>query len=121
MNKINQEIENNFNNNWRNIVISKNGLPDLDQIKKELFDYSNLIDRMSELTYYISNGLLSKPNYTIDALKSQVDDGINKFLEEQKNEILNILEQNKELESISYEGKKVYKIYGNVIEKIKEL
>lgn len=36
-----------------------------------------------------------------------------------KNQILKLLEQNKELESISHNGKKVYKIYGTVIEKIK--
>lgn len=38
-----------------------------------------------------------------------------------KEEILKLLEQNTELESISYNGKKVYKIYGNVIEKIMKL
>ena len=38
-----------------------------------------------------------------------------------KHEILSILKDNKELESISHNGKKVYKIYGTVIEKIKQL
>lgn len=38
-----------------------------------------------------------------------------------KVEILKLLEQNQELESISQNGRKVYKIYGTVIEKIKEL
>ena len=37
-----------------------------------------------------------------------------------KREIIKLLEENKELESVSYEGKKVYKIYGKVINKIKE-
>ena len=37
-----------------------------------------------------------------------------------KQEIIKLLEQNKELEAISYDGKKVYKIYGNAIEKINE-
>jgi hypothetical protein len=36
-----------------------------------------------------------------------------------KAEILKLLEENKELESISQKGKKVYKIYGSVIDKIK--
>jgi hypothetical protein len=37
-----------------------------------------------------------------------------------RREILRMLEQNKELESISHNGKKVFKIYGTVIEKIKK-
>jgi hypothetical protein len=36
-----------------------------------------------------------------------------------KLEILKTLEQNTELEAISQNGKKVYKIYGTVIDKIK--
>ena len=36
-------------------------------------------------------------------------------------QILKLLEQNTELESISHNGKKVYKIYGNVIDKIRKL
>ncbi len=35
-----------------------------------------------------------------------------------KKEILLLLEKNKELEAISQDGKKIYKIYGNVIDKI---
>ena len=38
-----------------------------------------------------------------------------------KAEILKLLEQNQELESISHNGRKIYKIYGTVIDKIKEL
>lgn len=37
-----------------------------------------------------------------------------------KNEIIKLLEENKELEAVSQNGKKVYKIYGNVIEKIRK-
>ena len=37
-----------------------------------------------------------------------------------KNSILDLIEQNKELESISYSGKECYKIYGTVIDKIKK-
>ena len=37
-----------------------------------------------------------------------------------KNEILELLEKNKELEFISHNGKKVYRIYGAVIDKIKK-
>lgn len=38
-----------------------------------------------------------------------------------KEAVLKLLEENKELEAVSFDGKKVYKIYGNVIEKIKKL
>jgi (p)ppGpp synthase/HD superfamily hydrolase len=38
-----------------------------------------------------------------------------------KKEVLRVLEENKELESVSYRGKKVYKIYGTIIKKIKKL
>lgn len=37
-----------------------------------------------------------------------------------KREIIKLLEQNKELEFVSYSGKKVYRIYDSVVEKIKK-
>ena len=38
-----------------------------------------------------------------------------------KNEVIKLLEEDLELDSISYNGKKVYKIYGTVIDKIRKL
>lgn len=92
------DIEDNFENNWREILMCDSNsdsaqfdMVNITQLKKELHDYSNLMDRMSELTDYISNGLLSKPNYTINVLKNQVDDGIRKGQEEFRKDIVGLL------------------------------
>ncbi len=84
------EIEGNWDNLWADIVYPDNKL-DLEQLKKELFDYSNLMDRMSEITDYISNGQLSKPTYDVGVLKNFHDEEIAKYCKELKKEVLAIL------------------------------
>ncbi len=80
---------------WQDLITNPDNSLNEEQIYKELGDYSDLMDRMTELTCYISGGLLSKPTYTIEVLKSQVDDEITKYCDELKNDILGILRANK--------------------------
>jgi hypothetical protein len=48
-------------------------------------------------------------------------DGFSDGQDAMKFKILKLLKENRELESISQNGKKVYKIYGTVIDEIKKL
>lgn len=61
---------------------------------------------------FISSDLISCDAYDRKAAKHGWDNC--------KAQILLLLEQNKELESISYSGRKLYKINGSIIDKIKK-
>ena len=44
------DIESNYNAVWKEILEKEDGSIDMEQLKKELFDFSNMIGRMSSLT-----------------------------------------------------------------------
>lgn len=50
-----------WDNFWKEIIV-KNGEVDIDQLKKELSDYSMLIKHLSEIYMELSGGCISKPN-----------------------------------------------------------
>ena len=50
-----------------------------------------------------------------------IDEAWKEGFDECKVKVLEIINSNKELESVSYSGKHIYKIYGNVVEKIEKL
>jgi len=75
------DYEKNYDEFWKNIV-EDNGELILNQIKRELFDYSVLMDNVSKVYCYATNGNLSKLNYdskiVIEQIKeAQYDDLIN--------------------------------------------
>ena len=54
--------EDNYNEFWKEIV-EKNGELDLNQIKKELSDYSFILDQLPKIYCHVTGGLLSKHMY----------------------------------------------------------
>lgn len=72
-----QEIETNWNRTWKEILELPDGSIDKEQLKKELMDFSDLIERMSSLTYTLTGGRLSYATYpqsTILFVKEEVDE-----------------------------------------------
>lgn len=60
---------------WKEILkLSVDGKIDIYQLKLELMDFDDMIDRMSFITDLISNSNLSKSTYTKDVLKDQYND-----------------------------------------------
>lgn len=55
--------EQEYNNFWKKIVENPDGSINKEQLMKELFDFSNMINNMCELAEYASCGMLSYPTY----------------------------------------------------------
>lgn len=55
------EIEEVFNQYWQDIVMP-NGEWDLEQVKKELYDYQQVMREVSEVYMYITMNEISYPN-----------------------------------------------------------
>jgi len=61
-----------YNEYWKDII-EKDGEVDMNQLKKELFDYSNLMDNASKVYCHITNGMMSKVNYAADTVIAEAD------------------------------------------------
>jgi hypothetical protein len=91
---------------------------------KVLYDLRyNGIDRINNDIGYTEENSVSCCRFCNTIKKTFKKDDFEKWLKHIKNcykeKILSFLLENRELEAISYSGKKVYKIYGSVIDKIK--
>ena len=54
-----KEINENYDNFWKEIVENPDGTLNLEQIKKELCDYSNIMDIVSKVYDHITGGRIS--------------------------------------------------------------
>lgn len=59
---------------WRDIVQRPDGTLDEDQVKRELYDYYNLILQAGEVYSHVTGGVLSKLNYTAGTVISAADE-----------------------------------------------
>jgi len=57
-----EEIEKNYQEFWKDIVENKDGTLNKEQVKKELFDYSMVMDNCSSAYSEMTGGEISKPN-----------------------------------------------------------
>lgn len=60
--------EENWNIIWKEILENPDGSINKEQLKLELADYSDMIDRMTTLTYRLTNGILSYPTYPVETI-----------------------------------------------------
>lgn len=72
---------------WKNIVTNKDGTLNLEQIKKELYDYSILLKNVSLIFDHITGGHISKPFTDPKAVMQQTDEHYRKIYEDEDPEI----------------------------------
>lgn len=77
----NYEIE--FNKFWHKIVCNKDGTLNEDSVKRELYDYTHLMGRMTVFIDYATGGMASKPNTDLEILKTLVDEHVEKLYGEE--------------------------------------
>lgn len=58
----------NWDEKWKALLQNSDGSINLEQLKLELADFEDLINRMTSLTYEVTGGLLSKPTYLVGAI-----------------------------------------------------
>jgi hypothetical protein len=61
-------VERDFEEFWRDIVTTGDGALDVDQVKRELYDYHRLMRDASRVYYEATGGQVSKPNTRPDAV-----------------------------------------------------
>ena len=66
-----------FNDFWKGIVCDKDGNLILDQVMRELSDYSNLIENATIVYDHATGGKISKVNTDPDVVCSVIDDYMN--------------------------------------------
>jgi hypothetical protein len=66
----NNEVEEVFQEFWAEIVCNEDGSINIDQVKKELSDYSFMLDEVPKVYCEVTGGLLSKPNYYAESVLS---------------------------------------------------
>lgn len=57
---------------WSNWVYPEGATPE--DIQNELIDFKDLIDRFSKVLDHATGGRMSKANYTVEAMCSEIDD-----------------------------------------------
>jgi DNA helicase IV len=97
---------------WKHLV-ETDGVLDLEQVKKELCDYYNMIQEMMTLTYDLTDGLLSYPNYKASTILTEhgaiddkvvreaVEEAVGEYkekLKELEQDVSNLEEKNSNLE-----------------------
>jgi hypothetical protein len=63
-----EQLDENWNRTWKDILVKEDGSIDVEQLKKELMDYSDIISRMIHLTSEVSGNRLSYPTYTVPTI-----------------------------------------------------
>ena len=88
-----EEVWNEF---WKEIIIDKNGDINLDQIKRELYDFKELIDNVPNVYRYVTGGRLSEATYSSDVVTMFADEYYDKLISGIiKDDIYDILDNEK--------------------------
>ena len=70
---VEDEVQEEFEDFWRSIVCL-DGEWDLDQVKRELHDYSMMLKEVPKVFHYVTNGRISKPNIHASAVIGVFDE-----------------------------------------------
>jgi len=84
--KMSKEIEDNWQNIWRDILEKPDGSINIEQLKLELMDYSDMIDRMTMLTCEITAHKLSYPTYPVETILEVMREAEQDHMDDQKQE-----------------------------------
>jgi len=70
-------VEENWNDFWKDIVTKEDGTIDIEQVKKELYDYSQYMHETSKVYDAVTRGRVSKPNTLASAVIGEYEADIN--------------------------------------------
>lgn len=78
-----KEVEHNWNHIWKEILQHPDGSIDVEQLKLELMDFSDMIGRITMLTSHISGNRLSYPVYSVETILQVEKEKLEEEREEQ--------------------------------------
>ena len=76
-----KDYEETYNSFWKEIV-EKDGVLDLDQVKRELHDYHRMLGEVPKVYDHVTGGRISKPNTPASAVIAEHDDEVTRLCEE---------------------------------------
>jgi hypothetical protein len=75
--KIMNDVDQIYKDFWKDIVENEDGSINLEQLKKELYDFHFVIEEVPKVYMAVTNGAMSKPNYYANEVISIFNDYIN--------------------------------------------
>ena len=85
------EVEKVYRQFWKPLV-AKFGFIDMSQVKKELFDYYNILENASVVYDHITGGRISKPNTCSSAVISEYEARVQELIQEGIDDALELQE-----------------------------
>jgi hypothetical protein len=82
--EIKKQAEENWQSVWREILELPDGSIDVEQLKLELLDYSEMIQRMTSLTCQLTGHVLSYPTYPVETILSVHEEHLAKMREDEE-------------------------------------
>jgi hypothetical protein len=83
-----EDYETTFEEFWKELVENPDGSLNIDQVKRELHDYSKMLDEVPKVYCHVTGGLISKANTkaeeVIEEFENYVEKRIRERLEEEK-------------------------------------
>lgn len=77
-----KEVDQVFNNFWREIVCNGDGSLNEEQVKKELYDFYVAMENVPKVYCHITGNTLSKINYTASAVISCYEEHVQRLINE---------------------------------------
>lgn len=75
------DYEQDYESFWKELV-EKDGKLDPDSVKRELFDYHNLMKNATRVYCHITDGMISKLNTDPDVVIAEADSVVQKLIDE---------------------------------------
>lgn len=82
-----EKAERDWEHIWRPILFKEDGTLDVEQLKKEMADFSFMIGEVPRVYSHVTGGLLSKPNYFADTVIAEADDHVSKCVQDHEQEL----------------------------------
>lgn len=83
------DYETSYEQNWKDAIENKDGSVNLDQVKRELFDYSNFLEEASKVYSELTGGRISKPNTMAFEVISEAEAVFQNWVDEAATKIVN--------------------------------
>ena len=64
----NYDVEQTYQDFWKDIICIGNGIIDIEQVKKELCDYYKMLQEVPNVYCEVTDGILSKPLYDAETV-----------------------------------------------------
>lgn len=76
---------------WKEIIFNSDGTVNMEQVRKELADFSFILEQVPKVYCHVTSDMLSKPNYYADVINNAADDAYRLLYQEAAKEMIDDL------------------------------